>query len=51
MRVAQELADRGASIAPRVAEIMAGELGWDGGRQTNEVETYLDGAKREFAVP
>jgi glycerol-3-phosphate dehydrogenase len=51
MRVAQELPDRGASIAPRVAAIMAGELGWDAGRQTHEVETYLAGAKREFAVP
>jgi len=51
MRVAQELADRGASIAPRVAEIMAGELGWDAGRQAREVETYLAGAQREFAVP
>jgi glycerol-3-phosphate dehydrogenase len=51
MRLAQELPDRGASIAPRVAEIMAGELGWDASRQTNEVETYLAGAQREFAVP
>jgi len=51
MRVAQELADRGASIAPRVAEIMAGELGWDAGRQAHEVEAYLAGAQREFAVP
>jgi glycerol-3-phosphate dehydrogenase len=51
MRVAQELPDRGASIAPRVATIMAGELGWDAGRQTHEVETYLAGAQREFAVP
>jgi glycerol-3-phosphate dehydrogenase len=51
MRVAQELPDRGASIAPRVAEIMGGELGWDAGRQSNEVDTYLAGAQREFAVP
>ncbi|HZC32598.1 MAG TPA: glycerol-3-phosphate dehydrogenase/oxidase [Candidatus Bathyarchaeia archaeon] len=51
MRVSQELADRGASIAPRIAEIMAGELGWDAVRQAQEVETYLAGARREFAVP
>ena len=31
MRLAQELPDRGASIAPRVAELMGKELGWDAG--------------------
>ena len=31
MRLSQELPDRGASIAPRVAAILGGELGWDDG--------------------
>ncbi|HEY8631950.1 MAG TPA: glycerol-3-phosphate dehydrogenase C-terminal domain-containing protein, partial [Candidatus Limnocylindrales bacterium] len=51
MRLVQELPDRGASIAPRVAAIMAGELGWDAARQDDEVQTFLAGARREFAVP
>ena len=51
MRLAQELPDRGASIAPRVAAIMAGELGWDEARQAAEVDTYLVEARREFSVP
>ena len=51
MRLAQELPDRGASIAPRVAAIMAGELGWDEARQAAEVEAYLVEARREFSVP
>jgi glycerol-3-phosphate dehydrogenase len=51
MRLAQELPDRGASIAPRVAEIMGHELGWGADRQAREVESYLAGARREFAVP
>ena len=51
MRLVQELPDRGASIAPRPAEIMAGELGWDAARQDHEVETFLASARREFAVP
>ena len=32
-RLAQELPDRGAAIAPRVAEILGAELGWDEARQ------------------
>jgi glycerol-3-phosphate dehydrogenase len=51
MRLSEELPDRGASIAPRVAEILGAELGWDADRQAREVETYLAGARREFAVP
>jgi glycerol-3-phosphate dehydrogenase len=51
MRVAQELHDRGASIAPRVVEILSAELGWDETRRSSEVETYLAEARREFAVP
>jgi glycerol-3-phosphate dehydrogenase len=51
MRMAQELPDRGAAIAPRVAAILGAELGWDDARQAVEVETFLAGARREFAVP
>jgi glycerol-3-phosphate dehydrogenase len=51
MRLAQVLPDRGASIAPRVAQIMGNELDWDVDRQAREVELYLAGAIREFAVP
>ena len=51
MRLAQELPDRGASIAARVAGILGGELGWDTTRQAAEVETYLAGARVEFGVP
>jgi glycerol-3-phosphate dehydrogenase len=51
MRLVHELRDRGASIAPRVAEIMAAELGWDAVRQRSEVEAFLVEARREFSVP
>jgi glycerol-3-phosphate dehydrogenase len=51
MRLAHELPDRGASIAPRVATILGGELGWDEARTASEVAAYLEAARREFAVP
>jgi glycerol-3-phosphate dehydrogenase len=51
MRLAQELPDRGASIAPRVAQIMGAELGWDADREAAEVEAYLESARREYGVP
>lgn len=51
MRLVQELPDRGASIAPRVAAILGAELGWDEGRQASEVAWFLGGANREFAIP
>jgi glycerol-3-phosphate dehydrogenase len=50
MRLAQELPDRGASIAPRVAAILGSELGWDEARQAREVADYLESAGREFAI-
>ena len=50
-RLAQELPDRGAAIAPRVAEILGAELGWGEARQALEVQNYLASARREFAVP
>ena len=49
-RLAQELADRGAAIAPRVAEILGAELGWDGVRQRFEMDRYLESARREYSV-
>ncbi len=49
-RLAQELPDRGAAIAPRVAEIVGAELGWGASRQSLEVENFLAGARREFSV-
>jgi glycerol-3-phosphate dehydrogenase len=50
-RLAQELRDRGESIAPRVAAIAGPALGWDEARQAAEVRTYLEQAHREFDVP
>jgi glycerol-3-phosphate dehydrogenase len=49
-RVVQELPDRGATIAPRIAAIAGADLGWDAARQAAEVDRFLSGAQREFAV-
>ena len=49
-RLAQELPDRGAAIAPRVARILATELDWDDARQALETEGYLASARREYSV-
>ncbi|MEO6206990.1 MAG: glycerol-3-phosphate dehydrogenase C-terminal domain-containing protein, partial [Candidatus Limnocylindrales bacterium] len=51
LRLSPELADRGQVVAPRVAAIMARELGWGVTRQELEVERYLTSARREYAVP
>jgi glycerol-3-phosphate dehydrogenase len=51
MRIVHELPDRAAAIAPRVAAILGAELGWDAAREAIEVETFLESARREFAVP
>ncbi len=50
-RLAQELPDRGAAIAPRVAEILGAELDWGTSRQRLEVDSYLAMARREYSVP
>src|SRR6187200_2035120 len=50
-RVAQELPDRGAAIAPRVAQILGAELGWGDARQRLEADSYLATARREYSVP
>jgi glycerol-3-phosphate dehydrogenase len=51
MRLAQELPDRGASIAPGVAAVLGAQLGWDKRRQNTEVRRYLETARREYGVP
>jgi len=51
IRLAPEIRDRGAAIAPRVAAIMGTILGWDEPRRAAEVAAYLEGAHREFDVP
>jgi glycerol-3-phosphate dehydrogenase len=50
LRLSPELADRGASTAPRVAEIMGRELGWGAARCDLEVETYLATAATEYGI-
>lgn len=49
-RLAQELPDRGAAIAPRVAAILAADLDWGEARQRLEVDAFLASAQREFSV-
>ena len=51
LRVAIETPDHGASVAARVAAIMAPALGWDAARQEAEVARYLAGAAREYGIP
>jgi glycerol-3-phosphate dehydrogenase len=50
-RLAQELPDRGAGLAPRVAELMGSELGWSATDRAAEIESYLAAAHREYDVP
>jgi glycerol-3-phosphate dehydrogenase len=50
-RLAQELADRGAAVAPRVAELLGTELDWSDAERTAAIETYLASAHREYDVP
>ena len=50
-RLAQELADRGASIAPRVAELLGAELGWSEVDRAVAISGYLASAHREYDVP
>ena len=51
MRLAQELPDRGAGVAGRVADILSAELGWDGERRVRSIGAYLETARREYGVP
>ena len=50
-RLSQELVDRGAAIAPRVAELIGPELGWSEADRAIAIETYLAEAHREYDVP
>jgi Glycerol-3-phosphate dehydrogenase len=50
-RAALDLADRGAAMAPRVAAIMAAELGWPEGKAESRVGAFLTSAHEEFDVP
>ena len=50
-RLAQELADRGAAIAPRVAELLGAELGWSEVDRAVAISGYLASAHREYDVP
>jgi glycerol-3-phosphate dehydrogenase len=50
-RLAHELADRGAIVAPRVAELMGAELGWSASEKAGAVSGFLASAHREFDVP
>ena len=49
-RLSPELADRGALVAPRVAQIMGEELGWDEARRDLETDIYLATAAREYGI-
>ena len=51
MRLVHELKDRAAAIAPRVAQLLGTQLGWDAERRRREVDDFLAGARREFGVP
>ena len=50
-RLSQELVDRGASIAPRVAELIGPELGWTEADRAVAIDDYLATAHREYDVP
>ena len=50
LRLSPELADRGAAVAPRVAGIMARELGWSDDRRDEEVAAYLASATTEYGI-
>jgi glycerol-3-phosphate dehydrogenase len=51
LRLSPEMADRGASVAPRVASIIARDLGWDDELCALEAATYVANAEREYGVP
>jgi glycerol-3-phosphate dehydrogenase len=51
LRLSPELSDRGHAVAPRVAAILARELGWGDARCEAERDAYLATAAREFGVP
>ncbi len=50
LRLSPELADRGATVAPRVAQIMAAELDWSDARRDEEAAVYLATATAEYGI-
>jgi len=50
LRLTSSLPDRGAGIAPRVAEIMGAILGWGDARRKLASDAFLDAASREYGV-
>jgi glycerol-3-phosphate dehydrogenase len=50
-RLAQERADHGGAVVPRVAAILGAELGWDAAAQAAEIARYVTSSAVEFAVP
>jgi glycerol-3-phosphate dehydrogenase len=51
MWLAQQLPDRGAGVAARVADILGSELGWDVDRRARSAHEFVEGARREYGVP
>ena len=51
MRLAERLTDRGEAVAPRTAQLLGAELGWDATGTAEEIERYLSAAHRQFDVP
>ncbi len=51
LRLSPEMPDRGTSVAPRVAAIMARELAWTEGECERQRDDYLETAAREYSVP
>ncbi len=51
LRLSPELGDGRAAVAPRVAAIMAAELGWSEARCEQERGSYLASAAREYGLP
>ena len=49
LRIALELPDGGAAIAPQVAAVAAPVLGWDGDAASDQVAQYLAQKDRHFA--
>jgi glycerol-3-phosphate dehydrogenase len=51
LRASMIMPDRGASVAPRVDELVGRELGWDPAGREARVAEYLAGARREYDLP
>ncbi len=49
-RIAFDSQDRGRSATPRVAQLLAAELGWDPGRQASETDQWFQAIDRELLL-